>query len=100
MPVLLILTSRPADQWNKRHRHQAPYLEVTRSFAAFGHQHEHLSLERIAHWNHHPPAGLQLFDQSGRNVVSRGRHDNAVKRRSLGPAEVAVTHAHLDIFVA
>src|SRR5205814_403534 len=48
--------SRPADQWNKGHRHQVPYLEVARSFAALGDQHEHLSLERIAHWNHHPSA--------------------------------------------
>ena len=91
---------RPADQWNKGHGHRVPHLEVMWSFAAFGHENKHLRLEGITHRNHHPPAGLQLVYQRGRNVVSGGRHDDAVKRPFFGPTEVTVAHAHLDIFVA
>src|SRR5215469_12374289 len=90
----------PSHQWNKGYGHQASHLEVMWSFVTFGHQHERLSLEGIAHRNHHPSARLQLLDQRGRDVVSSCSHDDAVKGSLLGPTKVAISYTHLNILIA
>jgi hypothetical protein len=69
------------------------------SSAALGHQHEYLSLEGIAHWNYHPPAGLQLPDQWRWDVVGGGCYDDAVKGPLLGPTEVTVANAYFNVLV-
>ena len=61
------------------------------------HQHELLRGEGPADRDHHAPAGLQLLDQRRRDVARRRGDHDAVERRGLRPAVIAVGHLGLDV---
>src|SRR5262249_58080422 len=87
-----------AGQW-----HEAYWKQLSSCYPPVGrvtlHQHEVLNREWRADRDHHPALRLQLADQRRRDLARCGGDDDAVKRRRLLPAVIAIAPAWPDIAI-
>src|SRR5258706_16020072 len=87
-----------AGQWYESHRNDL--IGSYRPIRLLLNQRERLNAPSRPHWNHHPPARLELLYQWRRNLIRAGRHHDRVEGSALLPSLVAVTRADLHVAVA
>lgn len=83
---------------DKSHRHQGFPDEFAVPFSSQKYQVADAAVRPEG--NNHPTPFCQLVNQGLRQLLCPCRNDDRIKRSLTGPAVVAVTDAHMDIFIS